>query len=49
MNHKASVQLFKDKLLVKKYLIEGKAEEEQDQEELFKLDREFEKVEMEIE
>jgi len=43
------VQLFKDKLLVKKYLIEGKAEEEQDQEELFKLDREFEKVEMEIE
>ena len=43
------MQLFKDKLLVKKYLIEGKAEEEQDQEELFKLDREFEKVEMEIE
>lgn len=34
---------------MKKYLIEGKSEEEQDQEELFKLDREFEKVEMEIE
>lgn len=49
VNHKASVQLFKDKLLVKKYLIEGRTEEEQDQEELFKLDREFEKVEMEIE
>lgn len=49
VSHKASVQLVKDKLLVKKYLIEGQTEEDQDEEELFKLDREFEKVEMEIE
>lgn len=38
VNHKASLQLFKDKLLVKKYLIEGMPEDDQDQEALFKID-----------
>ena len=49
INHKASLQLIKDKLLVKKYMIEGRPEGEQDLEELFNIDREFERIDLEIE
>lgn len=47
-NHKASLQLLKEKLLVKKYLIEGLPEVDQDMEELFKIDNELRKIELEI-
>ena len=38
LNHKASLQLLKDKLLVKKYMIEGRPDDEQDEEQLFELE-----------
>lgn len=47
-NHKASLQLLKEKLLVKKYVIEGKPEHEQDMEELFNIDNEIRKIDLEI-
>lgn len=47
-NHKAGLQLLKEKLLVKKYVIEGKPEAEQDMEELFKIDNELRKIDLEI-
>lgn len=49
LNHKASLQLLKEKILVKKYLIEGQPEQNQDIEELFALDNDLRKTELEVE
>ena len=48
MNHKASLSLLKEKILVKKYMIEGQPEDQQDKQQLFDNDHELEKIEMEI-
>ena len=47
-NHKASLQLLKEKMLVKKYVIEGQPDEEQDLEALDDIDVEIEKINLEI-
>ena len=48
LNHKASLSLLKEKILVKKYMIEGQPEDQQDKQQLFDNDHELEKIEMEI-
>lgn len=47
-NHKASLQLLKEKMLVKKYVIEGQPDEDQDLEALDDVDVEIEKINLEI-
>ena len=47
-NHKASLQLLKEKMLVKKYVIEGQPDEAQDLEALDDIDVEIEKINLEI-
>ena len=46
IEQKASLELLKEKLFVKKYLLEGMPEENQDLEELFIIDSEIEKIEL---
>ena len=45
---KASLELIKEKLFVKKYLLEGQPEENQELEELFIIDSEIERIELQI-
>ena len=45
---KAQLALTLDKLMVQKYMIEGMPEDQQDQEDLFKIDQQIEKVELEL-
>lgn len=48
VNHKASLHVLKEKLYCKKYNIEGQPIDQQDQEEIFNVDQELEKLEFEI-
>lgn len=45
---KAQLALTLDKLMVQKYMIEGMPEDQQDQEDLFKIDQQIKKVELEL-
>lgn len=46
--HKATLQLFKEKLLVRKYVIEGQPDADQDQIELFNIDAQIGQNDLDI-